>query len=49
MSVETAQVETFLPINAVLKWGEWFQTICFDHEKNIFIPTEIYKKYEMTN
>jgi len=38
------QVEAHLPVFAVLKWGEWYQTIRFDHEKNIFIPTENLKK-----
>jgi hypothetical protein len=33
MLEETVQGKTHLPVFAVLKWGEWFQTICFDHEK----------------
>jgi len=39
-----SRVETHLSVFAVLKWGEWFQTIHFDCEQNIFIPTENLQK-----
>lgn len=44
-------VRTYFPINAVSKWGWWFQTIYFDQEKDIAILTknvqEIWNAKEM--
>jgi len=44
MLEETVWVETHLPVFAILKWGEWFQIIRFDHGQYIFIPTENLQK-----
>ena len=38
----------FFPINTILKWGRWLQTICFEEEEKVNLYLwNAYKKYEI--